>query len=598
MIAKLLGMNFSQCDRRRRKPLRWLLVALLTTLLMVSGVGIFPVFAQLPDLTSTVSQNLLNPPKGVKRIGEFEVTSVNSPLDGSELFTLASPTIWNRDKINEDNFPVEMRAEEISDRLSRMMKRVFQSNETPIVRVSTLNNRLIIEISDDKFERPVRLVTVTEPDAEYSGKSTEMLADEWQKSLQAEVDRMKHLFSPEEMLRRFFQVFQILLVLLICSAVIWFLRRQLTRREKKLETRHQRQLEDVRKSETLENSKTAIALDEVLPEVGKSKKIKDLRSQFVAEIQYQLSVKRQLEINKFLQWILFWFAIAIWYFGIYLILTRIPFLMTLSTSFVATPLLLIVLWFMISFAIRLSSSLIDRIMDAWVLNPSISLGETQRTALRATTVSSALKGLATCILLVVGILWTLGLFSIPTGSILAGGAVIGLAISFGSQSLIKDIVNGCLILLEDHYAIGDVIQIGEKGGLVEKLNLRVTQLRNGEGQLITIPNSNITDVSNLTRLWSRVDFSIVVAYKNDPQKVLAVLKEVSQALYDDPLWRDRLVELPEVLGIDHLSWSGMLVRVWIKTMPMEQWSVGREFRLRVRQGFEVHNIHIGKPEFR
>ena len=120
----------------------------------------------------------------------------------------------------------------------------------------------------------------------------------------------------------------------------------------------------------------------------------------------------------------------------------------------------------------------------------------------------------------------------------------------------------------------------------------------GEGQLITIPNSNITDVSNLTRLWSRVDFSIVVAYKNDPQKVLAVLKEVSQSLYDDPLWRDRLVELPEVLGIDHLSWSGMLVRVWIKTMPMEQWSVGREFRLRVRQGFEVHNIHIGKPEFR
>jgi small-conductance mechanosensitive channel len=598
MIAKLLGMNFSSCDRRKRKTLRWLLVALLTTLLMVSGVGIFPVLAQLPDLKSTVSQNLLDPPKGVKRIGEFEVTSVNSPLDGSELFTLASPTILNRDKIDEDNFPVEMKAEEISDRLSRMMKRVFQSNETPIVRVSTLNNRLIIEISDDKFERPVRLVTVTEPDAEYSGKSTEMLADEWQKSLQAEVDRMKHLFSPEEMGRRFFQVFQILLGLLICSAVIWFLRRQLTQREKKLETRYQRQLEDVRKSETLENSKTAIALDEVLPEGGKSKKIKDLRSQFVAEIQYQLSVKRQLEIDKFLQWILFWFAIAIWYVGIYLILTRIPFLMKLSTSFVATPLLLIVLWFMISFAIRLSSSLIDRIMDTWVLNPSISLGETQRTALRATTVSSALKGLANCILLVVGILWTLGLFNIPTGSILAGGAVIGLAISFGSQSLIKDIVNGCLILLEDQYAIGDVIQIGEKGGLVEKLNLRVTQLRNGEGKLITIPNSNITDVSNLTRLWSRVDFSIVVDYKNDPQKVLAVLKEVSQALYDDPLWRDHLVELPEVLGIDHLSWSGMLVRVWIKTMPMEQWSVGREFRLRVRQGFEVHNIHIGKPEFR
>jgi small conductance mechanosensitive channel len=127
-----------------------------------------------------------------------------------------------------------------------------------------------------------------------------------------------------------------------------------------------------------------------------------------------------------------------------------------------------------------------------------------------------------------------------------------------------------LILAEDQFAVGDVIQIGDKSGLVENLNLRVNQLRNSEGQLITIPNSNITDVSNLTRLWSRLDFSIVVAYDNYPQQVLDVLSQVSKQFYSEPEWRDRLTEPPEMLGIDDLSHIGMLVRVWIKTVPMEQ----------------------------
>ena len=142
----------------------------------------------------------------------------------------------------------------------------------------------------------------------------------------------------------------------------------------------------------------------------------------------------------------------------------------------------------------------------------------------------------------------------------------------------------------------DLVRIGKESGLVENLNLRVTQLRNSEGQLITIPNSNITDVSNLTRLWSRVDFSIVVDYNNDPKHVLKVLHQVSQQMYHESEWRDRLLEQPEVLGIDDLSHTGMLVRVWLKTVPMQQWSVGREFRLRVRQAFEINHIQIGIPQ--
>ncbi len=555
-----------------------------------------PVQGQLPSLSTTASNNPFKPPKEVTRWGELEVAPVKSPLDNQVLFEIASFTVLNRDKVSEDKIPVEVRAEEITQRLWRVMSRTIQAKETPTVSIATLNNRLILQATDDQFSRPLRLITVTEPDADYYGKNLDELAQEWQKRLQAEVVRVKHIYSPEVLLERLEQCGQILLGIILSSIVIWFLRRILTRRQKTLEARYQQQLQT-----TANEEKTSLVADKPAEsfekEGAEARQIANLRAQFLAVMQEQFSVKRRLEFDKSLKWLLFWIFILIWYIGIYLMMSRLPILMRWSNYVLTTPLLLILVWFVISLAIRLSKTLIDRFIETWKVNPYLPLGEVQRIALRSTTISGALQGLSTFILSIVGIIWTLSLFNIPTSSLLAGSAILGLAISFGSQSLIKDLVNGCLILFEDQFAVGDVIQIGDKGGLVENLNLRITQLRNAEGQLITIPNSSITDVKNLTRLWSRVDFAIIVAYENDPEEVLAILKQVSKQLYSEPQWRDRLLEPPEVLGIDDLSHTGMLLRVWIKTRPMEQWSVGREFRLRVRQAFEANNIQIGRPQW-
>lgn len=574
--------------------IRYFLIGVLTFSLCI-GWNI-PAQSQIPSLPTAASNNPMQPPEGVSRVGEFEIAKVKSPLDNKILFEVASPTIWNRENVPEGRLPVETRAQEITDRLWRVIGRTIKAKETPIVSTAMLNNRLIIQISDDQTSRPVRLVTVTEPDADYNGKTLEELAQEWQKVIQEEIVRTKQLLSPEVLRERLWQATQILFGLLIASAVIWLWRRILSRREKTLEARYQKELEiaiaadklkkfqDIAESETMEGEET------------EAREIADLRSSFLITMQQQFSVKRRLNFDKFLKWLLLWALILMWYIGIYFIVSQVPILMQLSVIFLATPFALLVIWFVISLAIRISKSLIDRFIHPWKINGAISLAEVQRIALRTKTIAGALKGLITFVLIIVGILWTLSLFDIPTGSILAGGAVIGLAVSFGSQSLIKDLVNGCLILMEDQFAIGDVIQIGDKSGLVENLNLRVTQLRNAEGQLITIPNSNITDVSNLTRLWSRVDFAIVVAYENDPEKVLEILREVGEKLYSEPEWRVRLPEPPDILGIDDLSHEGMLVRVWIKTAPMEQWSVGREFRLRVRQAFAANKIEIGKPQ--
>jgi small conductance mechanosensitive channel len=581
--------------------IRWMFISTLTFGIILGWSMIErvpPALSQLPSLQTGTSQNPFSPPSGVTRYGEYETAPVKSPLDGRVLFEVTSPTIFNRDNIPEDKTPVETRAETINQRLLRIFGRITNAKQMPTVAIATLNNRPILQVTDNLSSRPVRLVTVTEPDADYQSKTLEELAQEWQKILQEETVRIKQLASPEVFFQRLEEGFQTLLGLLIASGVIWFLRRQLTRRKQTLEAHYQQELtvaSEVEKTRTV--TEATAPTNPIEADETESRVIKELRSQLLTKLQRQFSVKQRLDIDKFLKWALFWTFVLTWYIGIYQIMSRVPVLMRWSRQVLATPLELIVIWFVVSFAIRICKSLIDRFIHSWKINPFLPLEETQRTHLRTASIAGALKGLATFVLMIVGIIWTLNLFNIPTSSILAGGAVIGLAISFGSQSLIKDLVNGCLVLIEDQFAVGDVIEIGDKGGLVENLNLRVTQLRNGEGQLITIPNSNITDVRNLTRLWSRVDFSIVVAYENDPKQVLDVLKQVSKQLYSEPEWRDRLPETPEVLGIDDLSHTGMLVRVWIKTAPMEQWSVGREFRLRVRQAFAAHHIQIGRPQW-
>lgn len=188
---------------------------------------------------------------------------------------------------------------------------------------------------------------------------------------------------------------------------------------------------------------------------------------------------------------------------------------------------------------------------------SVNPAEDQRRELQASTITGALEGLATVGFISVGVISTLNSFNISTSSLLAGGAILGFAISFGSQSLVKDLVNGTLILFEDQFAVGDVVAIDDDAGVVENVNLRITQIRNTQGELITIPNSAISRVKNMTRLWSRVDFAIEVGYENDIDAVIHLLHQVAQDMYQEDAWKELILDPPEMLGVDQLSHTGM-----------------------------------------
>ena len=549
---------------------------------LLSGPGIVAL-AQVPSLPSALSKSESLTTTGVERYGQIEVAWVLSPLDNKQLFQIASPTVFDRSAIDQNALPVEVRAQEIRERLKRSLIRFYSTDDrladqsSPTVIIGRLNQRPILLLSDGK-SRPLRLVKITDEDSEFYGQQPEELAADLQGILQEEVNRLIEVFSWRSLRRRILRSAGILLVLITLSGLGHLLRRAVNARQQRL----RQQYED--------------ALQAVTPpgaEIAAETEIRDARS-LLPQVR---GLSFRIGFYSLIKWLVFWLLILSWYIGVVAIVNQIPILMRYTSWILATPLELLVLWFLISLAIRIGRSLIQGFIQTWEYSDYLHFGEEQRRSLRARTLSSALKGLFTGILLVIGLIGALSILKIPTRPVLAGSAIIGLAISFGSQNLIKDLVNGCLILLEDQFAIGDVIDLGRFSGVVEDLNLRVTQLRNGEGRLIIIPNSAITEVQNLTRLWSQVDFSIEVAYENDPVQVFAVMHKITQSLYDDPAWRDVLPSPPQVLGLENLSPTGMEVRVLLRTLPGKQWVVGREFRLRVRQGFEQEGIELSKPRF-
>jgi len=242
--------------------------------------------------------------------------------------------------------------------------------------------------------------------------------------------------------------------------------------------------------------------------------------------------------------------------------------------------------------IRLSYAAINWLVALLAPLPSVAPDVSFRLQQRMTTILGVAKSVVTIALIGSGALVALLAVGINITPILAGAGIIGLAVSFASQSIIKDALNGFLIVVEDQYAVGDVITVGDHGGLVENLNLRLTQLRDAEGRLISIPNSEIKIVANHSSNWSRADLLIPVAYNTDVEVALELVERVALSMSEDEAWRNLILEPPLVLGVDDFADRGMMIRLWLKTQPLKQWDVSRELRRRVKKAFDAAEIAL------
>ena len=223
--------------------------------------------------------------------------------------------------------------------------------------------------------------------------------------------------------------------------------------------------------------------------------------------------------------------------------------------------------------------------------------ENKRSAARSQTLTSVLSSVITAIVWSVAILMMLGVFDINIGPLLAGASIAGVAIGFGSQTIVKDFMSGLFMLIVDQFGVGDVIDVGPVTGTVEAVSLRTTTVRDVSGTVWHVPNGEVARVGNYSQLWSRALLDIEVSYDTDLRFAEGVIQRVANEMWDDPEWGgDELMEAPEVWGIQSLGASGIAIRLVVKTEPSVQWKVERELRLRIKEAFDEAGIEIPFPQ--
>jgi moderate conductance mechanosensitive channel len=215
---------------------------------------------------------------------------------------------------------------------------------------------------------------------------------------------------------------------------------------------------------------------------------------------------------------------------------------------------------------------------------------------RAKAMGSLLKSVVTGVVIAVFATMILAELDVDVAPIVASAGILGLALGFGAQSLVSDFLAGTFMIFEDQYGVGDEIDLGEAVGTVEAISLRVTRLRDINGTVWYVRNGEISRVGNMSQNWARTVLDINVAYHEDLVKVRRVLEEVAHDLWDDEDFKGRVIEEPTVWGVEALGFDGVVVRVALKTAPLEQWSVARAMRERIKARFDFEGIEIPLPQ--
>ncbi len=226
----------------------------------------------------------------------------------------------------------------------------------------------------------------------------------------------------------------------------------------------------------------------------------------------------------------------------------------------------------------------------------------QKRSLRGAPRTQQIKTLAGVIhsagvfaILFVAIMQTLELFSIDIKPLLASAGIVGVAIGFGAQTLVKDVINGFFILAENQFEVGDTIRTGTVSGTVEEITMRRTTLRDSDGTLHIVPNGAIQIVSNMTRDWSQVTLHVTADYSENSDRVVQIIKDVASEFYNDPAFHDDMVAEPDVPGIERVTGQEVDYLMTVKVRPGQQYAVARELRRRIKTAFEKNNIRAAAP---
>jgi moderate conductance mechanosensitive channel len=501
---------------------------------------------------------------------DVEVDTSRVKLDGYSLFAIAAPAVKN-DKSKSDNAtPIDLRRQAIEQQLNRLAASGRLDPKSLAV-LSTLDRNSGLPVISVNAQY---LMTVTELDAQLQSSDPQRWATELSSIVRNALVRAHQERQTRFLIRQGVIASGSLLIMLILSRLLAYGQRHFKARRKQLDAQNAKDSADYLSQSGSENLPTPA------PEITATQLARQQRRNLI-----DLKL-RTLQIGQ----------VGLWVCGTFAILGLFPQTRWLRPFLVSTPLQLLGIGLSIYVLIRLSDVLVDQFFKSIQTHEFIPPEASQRLVLRISTVARVVKSTASLFWVGAGGLSSLSLLGVDLLPLIAGAGILGLALSFAAQSVIKDVINGFLILFEDQYAVGDVITVGNVGGLVENINLRITQLRNSEGMLITIPNSQISTVQNLSQGWSRVDLTIQIGHSTDPDYALQVLKRLAEEMYRDRQWHSKLIEPPDILGIDAIDHAGIAIRIWIKTQPLQQWAVAREFRRRLKKAMDKESLSVGMPQ--
>jgi moderate conductance mechanosensitive channel len=487
----------------------------------------------------------LRPPNTVTNNTDNSTVSGWIYVDGHQVFQIGT---------TRSNFPERSRS--VQQALNQIQQNFLNSDDF-IPNVATeIRNGLPVIYVDGQY-----LMTVTEEDARLRRQEASVAADQITEQLKLALQRSRRERTTDNLINQAQAAGGVALLVMVLSGGVYYFQLRFRKHSQ----------------------------HPILP-------IADNAQQLTSQLNQQQDQNIQ-EVKKRLFQLT---QTGIWGSGIVFILGLFPYTRPFQVGILSVaqiPLRLGIIVLGIYVGIRFTYALIDRFTSTLISSGLLLNSEaSRRMELRVSTFSGVSKSILTGIWLIVAILLSLISLGIDIVPLLAGAGLVGVALSLASQSLIKDAINGFLVIVEDQYAVGDVIVVGEVGGLVENLNLRITQLRDAEGRLITIPNSEIKVVANLSSRWSRADLTIPVAYHNNIDQAFDLIKQVAGEMNEDRQWKRLILAPPEVLGIDNFGDRGLMIRVWIKTLPLKQWDVGREFRRRLKVKFDQAGFTIPVPQ--
>ena len=222
--------------------------------------------------------------------------------------------------------------------------------------------------------------------------------------------------------------------------------------------------------------------------------------------------------------------------------------------------------------------------------------QAERGKQRAETLGAVLKSLAAAVIWTIALLMALGEFDINLGPLIASAGIVGIAIGFGAQTLVRDFLSGIFMLIEDQFGVGDIVDLGDAAGVVEAVNLRTTLLRDVHGTLWHIPNGEVRRVGNMSQQWARAVLDVEVAYDTDINHAMRVIKDAADEVWKANLENATVLEEPQIWGVERFGSDAIAIRLVLKVEPAEQWATAREVRRRLKDAFDEEGIEIPFPQ--